>query len=392
MGAGPAGLAAAIRLARGGWQVTVVDRRARVEQKICGEFLSPPSRGILERLGAWERIPASARRENRSLTLVSAAGSRLALHFGEEGAWTIPRPALDGALEECARAAGARIVRGRTVVSLERETALGGAYRVGTREGEEFRARVLAGADGRHSWVARELGWGATRPHAHRRTAVMGIFRAPDRTPSGVEMHVTGWGYVGINPLPGGELNVIAVLKHETLRQHLRGSPELLPLLGKLTSSEASPSLRAALEGSSPAQERTWSTANLAWAPSRIAGEDAALIGDASGFVDPFTGEGLYHSLASADKFAETLLQSHPLENYARWHHGRFDGEDRFCLLLQKILPHPALTDLMFRRLASRPLLSRAVAEVVADRAPTDEILSPLFIGKLLWPADRKAA
>jgi 2-polyprenyl-6-methoxyphenol hydroxylase-like FAD-dependent oxidoreductase len=75
VGAGPAGTSAAIVFARLGWDVTILDRRKGIDQKICGECLSPPSFALLESLGALSRISASEIRFLDGITLVGPRGA-----------------------------------------------------------------------------------------------------------------------------------------------------------------------------------------------------------------------------------------------------------------------------------------------------------------------------
>ena len=201
IGAGPAGTAAATALARREWRVAVVDRRPGIQQKVCGECLSPPSRELLTRLGAWRRIAPGSWRALSGIALLGPRGSRCLLDFGlEQPAFTVPRPVLDRALAETATHSGASLIWGQSIVAIERS---GEHWLVRSSSGQQWRARILLGADGRHSWVARQIGLAPKRPHPLRHAAVMAHFEGRDPGFDCVEMHVAGWGYVGLNPLPG---------------------------------------------------------------------------------------------------------------------------------------------------------------------------------------------
>jgi 2-polyprenyl-6-methoxyphenol hydroxylase-like FAD-dependent oxidoreductase len=420
VGGGPAGAASAIALARAGWETTLLERRAHVVQKVCGECLSPPSRQALERLGVWRTIDPARVLELRGVRLVSPAGRSCLLDFlgdgTREGALAIPRPVLDQALLDGALEAGVRV---RTGVQAKQAVREGGRWRLDLQGGPpnshgDIRADLLVAADGRHSPLARSLGLAPPRArHWLRHAAVMAFFRVPQPRDT-VEMHVTPWGYVGLNPLPPGDrLNVIAVLSPERLKRELGGSGQagLLPLLEKLARGPLStPSLRRALAGASPLEdERPLAVSPLAWVPARVANgpKSLALVGDSAGFVDPFTGEGLYHALASALKLGELLepcadtvgadgapARANALEAYASWHARAFKPEERFCGLLQRLLPHGWLTDYGIAQLARKPALAATLAEAVADRLPIERVLSPLFWARWLapWGAEMKTA
>jgi flavin-dependent dehydrogenase len=314
------------------------------------------------------------------------------LDFGAEKPFTIPRQVLDQSLLDSALAAGVRLELGVTVVGLERRKE---GFRVQTRDGRVFSADFLVGADGRNSWVARQLGLARSRKHSLQHAAVMGHFILPSGGSglSGVEMHVTPWGYVGLNPLPGNWVNVIAVLSPKNLKKRLsgKGNAGLISLLTEhVQGSFASPSLQARMQGAQVASDQVWTVSPIAWIPQKIVGDRCALVGDSAGFIDPFTGEGLYHALVSAHEIGvqiEKLGLEQGLEHYARWHSQVFGPEERFCLWLQKLLPFSAVADYAIGQLGKKPKLKHILAETVADRLPIEKVLSPVFWGKVLWPS-----
>ena len=200
-------------------------------------------------------------------------------------------------------------------------------------------------------------------------------------------------GLRGAQPTAGkpSRINVIAVLDPDELKRRVggRGRQGLLPVLQELAQGKDAPQrLRQRLAGARPDPESVASVAQMAWRPEGVATESAALVGDSAGFVDPFTGEGLYHGLASALWLAERVCLEKPaasLSQYAQWHRERFGAEERFCLALQRGLRWPGLADYVIRQLARKQWLSRIVSETVADRQSAERILSPIFWGRVLW-------
>lgn len=381
VGAGPAGSATALALARAGLDVTLVERRPKIEQKICGECLSPPSRRLLEQWGVLGRIQPQAIRAVSRTRVIGHSGDFCSLEFGSEGPFTISRPVLDQALLDEARSAGVRVVMGSQVVS----TRLGcrEGYEVQTDKNQSFRADVLIGSDGRQSPLARRLGLASTgERHPLRKAAIMAHFKSPAAFGvNEIQMHLTSWGYVGINPMPNDTLNVIAVLEPAELKRRIQ-----------MAKGEGLMSVLKELVGMDPASKRAWTAFPLAWVPEKISGARCALVGDSAGFVDPFTGEGLYHALSSADRLAQLISGQSlakmecALAEYGSWHRRTFDPEEKFCHLLQRILSFRGLSNYVIRQIRRKPQMAHLLAEAVADRVPMDQVLSFGFWSKLLMP------
>jgi 2-polyprenyl-6-methoxyphenol hydroxylase-like FAD-dependent oxidoreductase len=393
IGAGPAGSAAAIQLARQGFDVTLVDRRSQIEQKICGECLSPPSRGLLQELGVWPQILDRGVQELDGVTLVGPRGSRCSLNFEQEKPFTVSRPILDHALVEAARDQGATIDFGTTIVQLEQRSS---GFIARSQHGKQYDFDFLIGADGRNSWVARELGMAPSKKHTLQHAAVMTHFSQPDRPLTGVEMHVTSWGYVGLNPLSQNLVNVIVVLSPSLLKSRLlgKGNSGLLDFLAEHVSGKYAPqTLRTRMRSAESVSSRVWTVSPIAWSPKKIVQGRSALIGDSAGFVDPFTGEGLYHALMTATGLSRNISDlglEKGLKKYEKWHKKAFGPEEVFCLLLQKLLPYSLASDYVIRQLGKKVHLNQILAETVADRLPTEKVLSPWFWGRVLWPIYQK--
>jgi menaquinone-9 beta-reductase len=111
VGGGPAGSATAILLAERGWSVLLLDKTAFPRPKICGEYLSPESARILDRLGVLKDVDAAAQ-PIVGMRIIAPDGRRLEGRYPARGAWAgyrghglaIPRETLDRLLFERARA------------------------------------------------------------------------------------------------------------------------------------------------------------------------------------------------------------------------------------------------------------------------------------------------
>ena len=213
VGGGPAGSALACLLARQGKDALVLEAARFPRDQVCGESVSPEGWGILEAMGAADCVRALEPQPVRGMRLVSPDGTAFAGHYrSERPGFAVRRVALDAALSQGAREAGARVIEGARVRELVFDAGrVAGVTAEIDGELRTVKGRLVAGADGRRSLVARQLG--LLRPHAHlRRFAVRGHWEATEGLSELGEMHVGGRGYCGIAPLSPTLANVAFVL------------------------------------------------------------------------------------------------------------------------------------------------------------------------------------
>jgi len=401
VGGGPAGSACAAFLARAGRDVLLLDAARFPRDKVCGESVSPGAWQVLAELGAADAVRALAPRPIRGMRLRSPDGTSFAGRYPttEVAGFGMRRLTLDATLLEVARRAGAEVREGVTVVAAlaaggapgaERAPSWPAAAAVGgvlaeTAQGPlAVRARLVVAADGRHSRVARSLGLLAERPR-HRRFAVRGHFEGVEGLADTGEMHVSHAGYCGVAPLSGGLANVAIVLAPEALA--LAGGDltgfflRTLHALPELGERLARARLLAAPRAIGPLAVE----ARRPWAPG------ALLVGDAAGFYDPFTGEGVTLALRSARDAAEVALAAlatpsgpRDLRAYEARRHAQTRDKFRVNQLLQRLIAHPALANLAARRLAARPRLADRLVGIAGDLVPAREALGPRFLWELL--------
>ncbi|MGH7673518.1 MAG: NAD(P)/FAD-dependent oxidoreductase [Gemmatimonadales bacterium] len=383
VGAGPAGSATALLLARAGARVLLLDRARFPRDKPCSEYLSPQATRVLERLGGGvlEAVAGASHARLSGMKVVAPSGAAVVGRFGEAGSrrfsFALPRTSFDTIVRRAAEAAGAEVREGVKVEELAYDGgAVGGvvARNAGTGKRETYRARVVVGADGLRSVVARRLGPVGTSPP--RRVA----FAAHVADVAGVtdvgEMHVGRTGYVGLGPIGGGVTTVALVLPLRAARRRPRLFEELERFPGLAGRVDPRRLVRGVLATGPFAQ---WSRRPVA------KGGGALLVGDAADFFDPFTGQGIYSALRGAELAAACLISGAGPRAYARARRREFAGKWLLERLIALGVGWPALVERVVRRLARRPDLADLLVGATGNCVPARAVLTPGVLARLLW-------
>lgn len=386
VGGGPAGSAAAVFLRQRGRDVLLVDEARFPRDKVCGESVSPGARRLLADLGAEAAVRRLAPHPLRGMTLTSPDGTSFRGEYrgALEPGFAVRREAFDQALLDRARSEGVEVREGvRATGLLFQDGAVVGVTCEDGRGPESHRARLVIGADGRRSVVARRLG--LLRAHRSlRKFAVRGYWEGVEGLEERGEMHVGGGGYCGIAPLSPTRANVTFVLDREEMAaaagdlegfytDALRRWPRVEARLA-----------RAALLGPPRA------IGPLALLASRASAPGALLVGDSAGFYDPFTGEGVTLALRSAEmaaSVADRALRSRrgvDLREYDRARDAATRDKFRINRLLQRVVAWPALSNAMARRLARRPDLADRLVGIAGDFVPAESAWSLRFLWELV--------
>jgi geranylgeranyl reductase family protein len=388
VGAGPAGSAAAAALARAGLDVLLVEARAHPRPKACAEYASPRILEELRRLGlpdgAWQSdaLPLRGMRVIRGRDAVEVS---YADRSGPRGAWGLDRQAFDATLARHAEAAGARLLDHASLDDLHWRGGRGGlGGRVAgavlrTADGRcDVRCRWLIGADGARSRVAQRLSV-ERAVLAPRRLGLVAHYEGVAELPDHGEMHVGPGGYVGLAPLAGGRLNVGMALPLDGDRRAAEARFDgAIAALPAVTARLAGRRRLTPLRGASPIGHRV----------ARAAGDGWMLVGDAAGFIDPFTGEGIYRALRSARAAAEALSGGDEGADarYRALRRHAFAAKDALTWVVQGMLASPPLMGYALRRLARRPELAARLGSALGDCRPASDALSPMYLARVLLP------
>jgi len=302
VGAGPAGALAATILARVGARVRVFDRARFPRPKLCGDTLNPGALRVLaDHLPLAPLIDQSLPLEGMLLTGPGGVSIRGRYPRGLVGR-SISRRVLDAMLIDCAANAGAAIEDSVTVtapiVDPAKQTICGVVVSGHRGSSLQHRAPLVIAADGRSARMARALGL-VRAPSRPRRWAIGAYFDDVEEMSAAGEMHVRDGHYIGVAPLPGGLTNACLVVPHESAGRAWRDPAARLTATLRSDRRLAPRFARARLvEGPLVLGPMAVDTV-AAGAPGLL------LAGDAAGFIDPMTGDGLRLALTSAVLAAE---------------------------------------------------------------------------------------
>lgn len=287
-GGGPAGLATAIHAARAGLEVVVAEPRPGPVDKACGEGVMPA--GVRALAGLGVEVAGHPFRGIRYVDGRTEAEAR----FRDGPGLGLRRTALHDALARRAARLGVRIlplrVEARAVRSDHRSVTAAGVT-----------ARYLAAADGLHSPIRRSLGLALPPPGRPARFGMRRHFAVPPWTDC-VEVHWAARSEAYVTPI-GPELVGVAILTCDRAPYdvQLARFPELAARLP--------PVAVTATRGAGPMRQRV---------RTPVAGR-TLLVGDAAGYVDALTGEGISTALAAAEALVRCVRADRPQDYGAAW-------------------------------------------------------------------------
>jgi len=347
VGASIAGSATAIHLARQGYSVQLVDRASFPRRKACGEGLFSPGVAELAGLGVLSDllpkacILSSIQFETRGQTVEAPLGGPNRPAIG------IERHLLDDALLTAASVAGVDVCLGVRATGLVRDGRSFGA--VLTADGDR-QARVIVAADGLHSRLRTDAGIGINaRP---RRFGVSAHFRVHDHSRTPVEVHFRPGYEVYLTPVGGGLVNIALLLDRKTARMlggRLHQGFQALVMESRALPSGSELIDAPLIAGPFPIQaERLWR-------------DNLVLAGDAAGFYDGVSGDGMSIALVSARLLAAAIGgfltdgSQHHFATYARARDKLAGNSTLLAKLTLALAAHPSIGARAVRNLARRP-------------------------------------
>lgn len=348
VGAGPAGSSLAVRLARQGFEVTLIERETFPRHKLCGEFISPECLSHFEELGVLDEMLAAGGSRIAETRFYAPAGRSFSVSSGafrgHGFALGLSRADMDNRLLQQAKSAGVTVYENSTVnaVSTGNRRIVHLTARRGNGEMFDVPADLFVDATGRMHVLSKFLEKNETGRHGRA---------APDRSLFvGFKSHLKGaaiakgtceiylfpGGYGGLSPVEVGLTNHCFMVKSSIAREFGGDA-------GKIVEDVVMRNKRAAETLAAAEPVREWLAVSVTGFGKTNTGLASNLlsVGDSAAFIDPFTGSGMLMAFESAALLAGIITQNRRLPeavptSYSAAYDQKFAGRLRICSALRR--------------------------------------------------------
>jgi len=392
IGAGPAGCASALFLHRSGYEVLVLDRASFPRDKVCGEFISPAADSILDDLGVLSSIEQEEPERVRGVFISSYEGPELGIDYppikkgqGNPTSLSVPRFLLDNLLIQRLKNVGIKVLEKHRVDDFIFDSGNVSGVTVRDYENKKFNiaAKVIIDAGGRNAISLRRLNL-KNNIKGEGKIAIAAHWKNVRLPQAYCYMHVGYPGYTGIAQVGQDIVNAVMI----TGAYQLRGQSIKEFYKNGIHKNKKRKEL---LEGAELVEEpRT--VESLAFSVKAPQCGGLMLVGDAAGFIDPFTGEGIYLSLRSAQiatttldgAFKELNFSRNKLAEYEQARINEFSAKFTLSRVLQKVIYNRRLCDSVVKNLLKNPSLADEMVGVIGDYLPARNAVSFKFLIKFL--------
>jgi len=352
VGGGPAGTTAATVCAQHGLRVALFEHARFPHHKVCGDVINPNCWPVLERIGAEEKVRALPHHTIDG-ALFTALGNNTLPIPAPQPLVAIRRSLFDSCLLEHSRSCGVTVFEAETVHEIT------GGNEVVTGDGRYVARRSIIGADGRHSGVARMSGLASMRNQTTGPVAFQSHFRAPTTLDSRIQLHLFPGGYCGLVRVDDDRANLCLVTERRNDRSH-KDCDALFSC-----TVQNNPHFRALNIAPTPLEPLR--SAFPLCTPMNVPAKNATfLVGDALRVVEPFTGQGIFFALRTAELAAHAILEFQcPEAAYTAAVRRLYHARTRTNEWLRRLMYHEEVAGWLMAALKYGPALRRWLADNV---------------------------
>jgi menaquinone-9 beta-reductase len=392
VGGGPAGCAMALDLNRRGYNIALCDQAKFPRDKVCGEFISPGADPILAELGVLASIDALDPKRLKGVAISSYESEELEIDYpvSEEtgirpSSLSVPRYQLDALFLEQVRNAGVKVFEQHKVTDFifDKGCVTGVKGWDETKTSFSLSSKMVVDAGGRNALSLRKFDL-KQEPKGNTKIAFSAHWQGVHLPDDYCYMHVSRPGYTGISSVGNDRTNVVLVVDSSTLGSE---KPEALYHRVLMKNSRR----QKILQGGERV-EPVRSVESLGFAVKQVPCGGLVLVGDAMGFIDPFTGEGIYLSLRSAQLAGEVIHIGLQRSDFSRKYLSVYDVkrkkefDEKFLLsrALQWLIYNRIFCNRVMKSLSMNPVLAETLAGVIGDILPAKKVISANFVFQLL--------
>lgn len=392
IGGGPAGCAAAIGLSRLGFNVVLCDQAKFPRDKVCGEFISPAADPILDRLGILDRIQSLNPKRLKGVSISSYGGEELAIEYPYQPGSTerptslsVPRYELDSLFIEEVKRVGVEVREQHKVTEflMEDDCVVGVRGWDENKTSFSIHAPLVIDAGGRNSLSLKKFNL-KKEPVGKVKIALAAHWQGAQIADDYCYMHVSDPGYTGISSVGDDRANVVLVIH----RHSMNGVKSEKFYLDTVMNNP----LRRKILKDAECIESVRAVESLAFSVKPVPCGGLLLVGDAMGFIDPFTGEGIYLSLRSSEIAVEVAAKALKNSDFSRTalkvyevrRKQEFDKKFLLSGILQKLIYNKFFCDRVVRALKGDRDLAETLVGVIGDLTPAETVVSFKFLSKLV--------
>ena len=397
VGAGPSGSTAALYAEKRGLKTLLLDKQKFPRDKICGDALSGKSVGILRDLELLDEVEKLPGAYVQSVTFSSPAHEMFNIDLKQTSLKNVPkgfvirREIFDDFMFSKAKRAADTVIENFTVTDIltENGTVIGVRGKNHSNDiFEDYKGKIVIGADGYNSIVARKVGLYEHDPK-HWVVALRCYYKDVKGLTDQIELHYVDEvvpGYFWIFPLEKNYANIGIGMLHHYIKQN---NVDLKAALDKAINS---PFFKDRFEDATPMEKPVGWNLPVGSKKRKNYGNGFMLLGDAAGLIDPFTGEGIGNAMYSARIAIETAKEAidkndvseKMLSNYFDRLWNVIGNELKVSHKLQKIGKYRFLLNFVIRKAARNKNVSDIIAGMLANEIPRKQLANPLFYLKLL--------
>jgi len=403
-GAGPGGSTTAAYLAKANKNVLLLDKAKFPRDKTCGDALSGKSMSVIKELGLVQEIKKLPHATITGVLFSSPSKHVVTIPFKqddknrEEGVgYCMRRIYTDNMLFNAAKNFGAKAQEQMQVqeVIFESGKAVGlKVLNLQTRQEEEFYSKVVVGADGVNSSVAKSvLGKDAELDPAHSCIAIRAYYSGISGLTSNIEIHFIDLvqpGYFWIFPLENNTANVGLGLVQSELKKRLADKKTIVSLFNEAI--ENDPILKERFKQAKQISPLTGWTLPFGSKKRKAAGDGWVLVGDAASLVDPFSGEGVGNATYSGRLASQIILKAFQKQDFSYSTLAEYEKrlwqdlgpELQTSYIMQKIGSIKWLLDRTISKAATDPKIKEMISDSLASEESKKQFLNPLFYLKIL--------